>query len=301
MLPYNQQPLHEIRTAPGITVASFVSDKDTNVDAETVASFGAEWLKFNSFDDEEIKRAGDQYFDIIDDTMLTPETHALDVGCGTGRWTKYISRRVAFVEAIDPSEAVHAASRLIGDLPNVRITQAGVDNIPFADGSFDFVFSLGVLHHIPDTAAAMAQCVRKLRSGGHFMVYLYYDFENRGPLFKALFGLSNTVRKAVSSMPEKMKSATCEVIAAVVYMPFVGFARLADTLGMRKLAAAVPLSNYRTMSYKIIRNDALDRFGTPLEQRFSRADIRRMMESCGLQDIRISDNEPYWHAVGRKA
>lgn len=87
------------------------------------------------------------------------------MGCGSGRWSKYLSGKVKFIEAIDPSRSVFSASALTADIPNIRITQAGVDNIPFEDNSFDFVYSLGVLHHIPDTAAAMQACVNKLKPG----------------------------------------------------------------------------------------------------------------------------------------
>jgi hypothetical protein len=69
---------------------------------------------------------------------------------------------------------------------------------------------------------------------------------------------------------------------------------------MTTLANKIPLSYYRIHSFHIMKNDALDRFGTPLEQRFSRAKIHKMMEQCGLEAIKISDGEPYWHAVGRK-
>jgi hypothetical protein len=47
-----------------------------------------------------------------------------------------------------------------------------------------------------------------------------------------------------------------------------------------------------------MRNDALDRFGTSLEQRFSKEQVIRMMEQAGLRDIVISDKMPYWHATG---
>lgn len=50
----------------------------------------------------------------------------------------------------------------------------------------------------------------------------------------------------------------------------------------------------------ILRNDALDRFGTPLEQRFSRNQIEEMMLKCGLEEIRFSEKAPYWHAIGVK-
>jgi hypothetical protein len=68
----------------------------------------------------------------------------------------------------------------------------------------------------------------------------------------------------------------------------------------KKLGSKIPLSYYSNKSLNVIRNDALDRFGTPLEQRFSKKQIIQMMENSGLHDITFSNNEPYWHVVGRK-
>ena len=61
-----------------------------------------------------------------------------------------------------------------------------------------------------------------------------------------------------------------------------------------------PLSAYRQRSYYSMRTDALDRFGTRIEHRMTRAQIKTMMESAGLQDIRFSEAVPFWCAVGRK-
>jgi hypothetical protein len=60
------------------------------------------------------------------------------------------------------------------------------------------------------------------------------------------------------------------------------------------------LFGYENKSFYIIRNDSLDRFGTPLEQRFTRNQIQEMMERAGLENIVFSNNIPYWHAVGKK-
>ena len=65
--------------------------------------------------------------------------------------------------------------------------------------------------------------------------------------------------------------------------------------------SAIPLSYYRNLSFYSMRTDALDRFGTRLEQRFSRKAIREMMERSGLKDVIFSDGEPYWVACGIKA
>jgi hypothetical protein len=50
-----------------------------------------------------------------------------------------------------------------------------------------------------------------------------------------------------------------------------------------------------------MRTDSLDRFGTRLEHRFTRAEIEAMMKATGLVDIRFRDDTPYWVACGRRA
>jgi len=276
-------------------------DLGSNIDLTTVESFGEEWNAFHHFDDAELKKIGDTYFDIITPAMLGPDKIAADFGCGTGRWSKYMHDKVGAVAAIDPSDAVLAAGQLLQDTPNVHLYKASIDNLPFADNYFDFGFSLGVLHHIPDTARAMQACVEKIKPGGHFLVYLYYKLDNRGRLYRMLFGLSDLIRRVVCKMPSWLKKFTCNMMAIFFYMPFVLFSRLLKLLGVpQKFRAKIPLHAYENTSFYIIRNDALDRFGTPLEQRFSKAEIQQMMEKAGLGDIVFSNQSPFWHAVGKK-
>lgn len=298
MIQYNE-PYKDIITVDKKSIYVFPI-RDENIDKKTVESFGEEWTKFDFFTDEEIKTAGDQYFDIIPDEYIK-DKYVMDVGCGTGRWTKYVAAKAKFVESVDPSAAVYTAAKFMNETENVRISMASVDNIPFADDSFDLVFSLGVLHHIPDTRQAMKDCVKKVKQGGYFMVYLYYSLDNRGFLFKLLFWLSNIFRVIISALPSGLKKFICDVIAVCVYMPFVLLTKLFKAIGLKKLVKYIPLSYYADKSFNIIKNDALDRFGTPLEQRFSRKEIKDMMESCGLTNVVFSEHEPYWHAVGQKA
>jgi hypothetical protein len=63
----------------------------------------------------------------------------------------------------------------------------------------------------------------------------------------------------------------------------------------------IPLSSYRRRSMYVMRTDALDRFGTPIESRFSRADVREMMETAGLERVTVNETSPHWVAVGFKA
>jgi 2-polyprenyl-3-methyl-5-hydroxy-6-metoxy-1,4-benzoquinol methylase len=298
MVPYNQKP-KEVVSLNNKEITLF-DTYEGNIDVKTVESFGNEWNKFSAFSDKEIFEAGDEYFDIITPEMLNKESKALDMGCGSGRWTKYAASKAGFVEAIDPSESIFSATTLLKDVHNVRLARASSDNIPFEDNSFDFVFSLGVLHHIPDTKKAMYDCVRKVKPGGHFMVYLYYNLENKNWLFRFVYFLSNLLRNVISRLPKTLKLIVCELIAIFVYMPLVLIARLIIKITANPQPKHVPLAFYANKSFNIIRTDSLDRFGTPLEQRFSKQEILIMMQESGLENVVFSDKTPFWHAVGKK-
>ena len=271
-----------------------------NIDKQVVEEFGEEWSKFNEQNDALVEKWGRDYFDILNDEMVNSETYALDVGCGTGRWTKYLAGKVGFMEAVDPSNAIFAADKLLGNIGNVRLSQASIETLPFENGTFDFVMSIGVLHHIPDTRKALNDCVKMVKSGGYFFVYLYYNLDRRGPFYNALFRLSNLVREFVSRLPGKIKHFVCDVLAIIFYMPFILAGRFIKFLGFKDLAERMPLHSYQNGSFFVIRNDALDRFGTRLEQRFSEKEVIEMMENAGLTDIVISPGIPYYHAVGKK-
>jgi SAM-dependent methyltransferase len=295
----NQVPVNVV-TTKNRKIACFMID-DSNIDKSTVDSFGQEWKAFHEFGEKELQRLGDSYFDIVTNDMINDDTIAADFGCGSGRWTKYIAPRVKRIAAIDPSDAIFAADELLADTPNAELFKGSISNLPFDDSYFDFGFSLGVLHHIPDTAQALKDCTKKIKPGGYFLVYLYYNFEDRGFLFKSLYWLSDVIRKPISKMPSGAKKVVCDILAILFYMPFVLFSRLLRFFRVpKKIRSKIPLHGYEATSFYIIRNDSLDRFGTPLEQRFSRAQIETMMKDSGLTDIKFGENIPFWHAVGRK-
>ncbi len=299
MIEYVSDPDGWIELSSG-RIARFDTGSYANIDLETVVSFGDEWTKFNRFSDSEIQRIGSEYFDVVTAAMLPAKATALDLGCGGGRWSQYVASRCAFVEAVDPSDAVLAAHSATRDLLNVRVTQASVDTLPFPDRSFDFILCLGALHHIPDTAAALEAAVRKLRPGGWMLLYIYYALENRGPGYRLLFGAADLLRRVTSKLPGPLKRLCCDVLAVTVYLPLVALATAFAKLMGKIAAEAIPLHYYSGKSWRVIRNDALDRFGTPLEQRFTRAQITEMMTESGLEDLHFSDRMPMWHVVGRK-
>jgi ubiquinone/menaquinone biosynthesis C-methylase UbiE len=297
---FNQKPITTLKSTNRDIVCFKTAFEAENIDHSVVKSFGEEWKKFHDFDDAEINRLGNMYFDIITEKMVNKNMYGLDIGCGTGRFTKFLLDKIGFMEAIDPSDAIFTADQLIGKKENVRLSKASTDNIPFDDETFDFAMSIGVLHHIPDTQKAMNDCVKKVKVGGYFYTYLYYDLENKGFIFKLLLSVVTFIRQIVSSLPNKLKKIVCDLIAVFVYMPVILLGRLFKIIGLNQIGDKLPLNIYHNQTFFVIRNDALDRFGTSLEQRFSKAQITEMMTNAGLTDIIIAETLPYWHAVGKK-
>lgn len=277
------------------------ASRSANIDEATVSGFGEEWAAYTQeeLDPAEQGRLFDQYFSVFPFDRLPEGAEGFDLGCGTARWAALAAERVGRLHCIDPAgKALAVARRRLADAANVTFHETGVDDIPLADSSQDFGYSIGVLHHIPDTQAAMAACVRKLKPGAPFLAYIYYAFDNRPRWFRAVWRASEIGRAAISRLPFPARKAVTTAIAAGVYWPLARTAALLERAGAD--VANLPLSEYRYRSFYSMRTDALDRFGTRLEQRFSRVEIEAMMRRCGLHDIRFREGPPFWVACGRK-
>ena len=272
-----------------------------NLDQATVRDFGREWRRF---DQREISRAElvrtfNEYFAVFPWDSLPRGAVGFDAGCGSGRWAAQVAPRVGHLHCIDASaDALGVARQNLIGVGNVSTHEAPIDGMPFADGSMDFGYSLGVLHHLPDPEAGLIACVKALKPGAPMLVYIYYALDSRPAWFRMLWHVSNVFRGAVSRTPFWFKSAVAEIVAALVYWPLACAARLVERLGFD--VANSPLSEYRWRSFYSMRNDALDRLGTRIEHRMTRAQIGRLMEKAGLREIRFSESAPFWCAVGRK-
>jgi SAM-dependent methyltransferase len=272
----------------------------SNVDHATVRAFDDKWGASyrGRGNPDRLRQTFETYFALFPFEELR-EAEGFELGCGIGRHALEVAPKVGRLHCIDPSpNGLAVARKGMAGRANVEFHLAAVDDIPLADGSQDFGYSMGVLHHIPDTEAALASCTAKLKPGAPFLLYLYYDFENRPRWFRAIWKLSDGGRRLISRLPFRARKAACDAIAVAVYWPLARAAGAAARVGLG--VEGMPLSSYRNARLVNMRVAALDRFGTGVEQRFSRAAIRAMMERCGLTRIRFADGPPYWIALGRK-
>lgn len=272
-----------------------------NLHPSTVESFGDEWSRFDQarMSQEEAEKVFKEYFAVFPWAELTLDAEGFDMGCGSGRWARMAAPRVGRLHCVDPSEAIRVAEKMLCNFDNVVFHKNSLDSTGLQPASQDFGYSLGVLHHVPDTAAAIRSCAELLKPGAPLLLYLYYAFDNRPLWFRAVWRLTDLARHLIYPLPPTLKHFVTDVIAALVYWPLARLSRLIARMGYS--VSSIPLSFYRNHSFYTMRTDARDRFGTPLEQRFTRRQIEKMMLNAGLTEIRFSESAPYWCAVGVKA
>jgi SAM-dependent methyltransferase len=226
---------------------------------------------------------------------------AADFGAGSGRWASRLLPHFSLVYALEPSGGANKVlTNKFSKESRMTILQetVGANSIPAR--SLDLAMSLGVLHHIPDTGLAIRDIASKIKSGGVFLCYLYYKLENKPFFYRGLFWASNCLRWVISRLPYALRRLVAQIIAGTIYLPL---ARTSKLLGSRgKDVSNFPLHHYADMPFVMLQNDALDRFGTRLEQRFSKKEITEILGKANfdLSTLKFSEVEPFWTFAVKK-
>jgi ubiquinone/menaquinone biosynthesis C-methylase UbiE len=273
----------------------------SNIDVKTVTDFGREWATFDqsTLAEEELREHFNQYFGVFPWERLTRTSVGFDMGCGSGRWAKLVAPNVGKLHCIDASaEALAVSRKNCAGLTNCKFHQASFGNLPLGDGSMDFGYCLGVLHHLPDPFAGLQECVAKLKPGAPLLVYVYYAFDNRPAWFRAIWKGSDLVRRVICRLPHVVKRPITDLLAVLVYFPMARTSLLLEKMGFD--VEVIPLSAFRRASFYSMRTDTLDRFGTRVEHRFTARQIQDMMERAGLENVTFEKSVAYWTVVGYK-
>lgn len=273
--------------------------QQSNADVNTVRHFGDEWAAFTG--DARPKADMEAEFNVFFNSFpwqaLPQDAEGFDAGCGTGRWAAFVAPRVKRLNCIDPAaKALAVAQRKLQSDTNVRFFNTSINDMPLTNASQDFGYCLGVLHHIPDTEKALQTCVDKLKPGAPFLLYLYPKLDYRPLWWRCLDQLANGLRHLICRLPHPVKIRVTDALACLVYWPVSRLSLLLEKLG---ISINIPLSSFKHRSFYDLRTNALDTFGTPLEKRFSQAEITQMMASSGLDRISFGSGIK-WVAVGYK-
>jgi len=247
----------------------------------TQASFGYEWTHYSDW-----RQSGEtnftDYFQGLDLASLEG-CRVLDAGCGMGRHARHVAPFAQQVIAVDFSRAIDAAARNTADVGNVDCVQADLLALPLADGSFDFAYSLGVLHHLAETERALAGLVRKVRPGGRLRVYLYWKKHGWSG---RLLAVATAARCITIKLPFGVLRWACRILSVGLYVGVVLPYRALSAAGVRR-HEAWPLFVYSKYPFNVLENDQFDRFSAPIEKRYDPDDVRRLLESAGLTDVTV--------------
>ena len=261
----------------------------------TFASFGYEWNAFDGIRDED-ERFGEIYFRDLDLPGLKGKI-GLDAGCGKGRFTRILAGYLDAEVALDGSSAVDAAARTLSDLDNVAVVQSDLRQAPFAPASFDFISSLGVLHHLDDPFAGFTSLLTFLAPGGQVLLYLYSRPE-RADTRAAALAAARWIRLATVRIPHRVLKPIATPVAGLLYAGVVLPGRWGQRHGVDRLAA-LPMSTYRDKPFRSLVLDTFDRLSAPVEHRYVWSELQKWFDETGLI-VDAAREETGWFIIAHK-
>ena len=264
---------------------------------QTALSFGFEWTRFPEMYDEWSRSFLEYMHPHLPQFFRGKKV--LDAGCGNGRFAHYAAKYGAEVWAMDLGPAVEVAKRNTESAGKAQVVQADLHRPPFAPESFDFVYSIGVLHHLPDPEAAFQNLLRYLKPGGEIQIYLYWKPEGQ-PIKRALLAVVTALRKITTRLPHRINYVLAFPAAVAAFAFFVWPYRLLKKLpGLKALADKLPMKQYANFPFRVCVNDQLDRFSAPIENRYTKQEVAGWLSRANLEQARISSAYG-WVGTGRK-
>jgi len=176
--------------------------------------------------------------------------------------------------------------------------QGDMESLPFQKETFDFVYSYGVLHHLPDPRAGLGELVRVMKPGGLLALYVYEDFQTRSLPERWALSLAGLLRKATTRWPQPFLFRLCQIASPIIFLTFtVPYRILKGQPWGRRLAERVPFRHGE--SWFGLAGDLYDRFAAPIEHRYSQQTMKSWLQAAGLSWVQVVPKRG-WVAFGVK-
>jgi SAM-dependent methyltransferase len=262
-----------------------------NTEDQTIKDFGDQWLRYR--DNEGFYGSLELLSDILFPFLIPDDIkdcNVAEIGSGSGRIVNMLLQSGArHIIAVDPSEAFEVLCRNIEQPEKVTCLKIAGEQLP-AYVDLDYVFSIGVLHHIPDPAPVVEAVFKALRPGGHFLVWLYGK-EGNGLYLAAV----RPLRILTKHLPHFMLASLVEMI----YWPLVFYIKLCYWLPL-------PLRRYMTsvlekMTPEKRRLIIYDQLNPSYAKYYTQFEARKLLLDGKFVNIRIHHRHGYsWTVVGTK-
>lgn len=260
--------------------------------------WGYQWQQFHQVWQE--KAGEEQFYRWVQ--PLRPEDLqgkiVLDAGCGTGRHVRYSAQHAKVVIGIDLSFATRVAERLSHELPNAHIVQADIYRLPFLQETFDRIFSLGVLHHLPDPKGAYLGLLPYAKKGGSATAWLYGRENN----WFAACGLE-IIRKLITRRLPLPCLRALALIPSIILRLVIQFIYVPLNFIAPALAAKLPYNTFFMLFYRLsFRNlwiMVFDQLDAPIANYYRREVMEDWLRSSGLKGTCLSQtNDISWTIHG---
>ncbi|MFC1525175.1 methyltransferase domain-containing protein [Planctomycetota bacterium] len=241
-----------------------------------VDTFSFEWKKHQSTQLDSINKTTESKTTLKEKTGFDLNDLkgklVLDAGCGMGRFMEVVNKYGGEVVGVDLSFAVEAAFENMGLNPNYHIIQADIFELPFKPESFDYIFSIGVLHHTSDTQQAFSQLVPLLKKGGKVAIWVYDAY-----LSKILF-LSQQYRRITVHLPKWLLYFLSHIALFYYYLikiPFLG----------HSFHFLLPISCHPNWRWRVL--DTFDWYSPKYQWKHTYPEVYNWFKTTGLKNIRL--------------
>jgi len=262
---------------------SNIIDKLSNktLKISTADSFGFEWKKFNKLFDI-YKQNFLNYVQPFKENFFKNKV-ILDAGCGVGRHTYWAAKFGAKeVIGIDLSEAVDSAESNCRELSNVNIIQADIYKLPFKS-IFDFIFSIGVLHHLPEPENGFRNLLNYLKEDALMLIWVYGRKNNFSNVY--IYESLRIITKHINS----------KILYYLCYPFAIGVECINKTADLfekvdatKKIAKLMPFQYYRQFPFEVKLNDAFDVLATPRSRYYMMDEIKDWFLRAGFKNPKLS-------------
>lgn len=237
------------------------------VSSEHLESFGLQWNKYEvaHADEDRATFVAKTGIELSELSGLT----VLDAGCGGGRYCKVVAEAGGTVCGADHTDAVNKAAELCADQDNVQFVQADLKHLPFEPASFDFVFSIGVMHHDSDTRAVFDAVAPMVRAGGRLSVWLYC----RNTWWQEW--LNSAIRRRTTRWPAQRLERWCRFGAWLGGIPGIN----------RTLNKIVNFSAHPARENRVC--DTFDWWAPEYQHHHSVEELKSWFEAAGFEQLQV--------------
>lgn len=276
---------------PRIT-QQFTNTKYDEMQKKTSSSFGFQWNQFREMYPQ-YKQNFLNYLGEIKPSFFEGKL-VLDAGCGFARHSYYATEFGAEVVGMDLSEAVESAQKNLEKFPLSHIVQSDIYKPPFQK-KFDLIFSIGVLHHLPDPEGGFKSLVELSRKGGVVFVWVY---GKEGRLFKL------TVMEAIHSIAKHVPHAIlyylCFIPATIYHLTNLLYLGL-KKLGLNTLAKFLSFQYYAQFPFRVKHADSFDFLSTQVNNYYTKEELKAWFDHANLPNATITNfNKRSWRGYAVK-